>query len=229
MVGRDNDAWCMEEEGRDGVRSACTRALMAPGTRLEDDIKQQVQRSVHCHSRWMSSCGLVNRPPTPSSSSTPYSFPPRRHVSLQKRPTRFVLRTASCTKASASFPHSNHLDRFRNRIIVFVIRIREIFHFTNRILAREKIESKGANKRRKGKTNRREIDRLALERARIPRPCLLNIPIAACINVYSQIRRVEIESAETGRLSGDGKLSVKRDSSPPILMDPYPLEPVCSS
>lgn len=122
---------------------------------------------------------------------------------------------------------SNHLDRLRNRIIVFVIRIREIFHFTNRILnPREKIESKGANK---GKTNRREIDRLALERARIPRPCLLNIPIAACINVYSQIRRVEIESAETGRLSGDGKLSVKRDSSPPILMDPYPLEPVCSS
>lgn len=118
---------------------------------------------------------------------------------------------ASCTKASASFPHSNHLDRLRNRIIVFVIRIREIFHFTNRILnPREKIESKGANK---GKTNRREIDRLALERARIPRPCLLNIPIAACINVYSQIRRVEIESAETGRLSGDGKLSVKRDSS----------------
>lgn len=110
--------------------------------------------------------------------------------------------------------HSNHLDRFRNRIIVFVIRIREIFHFTNRILnPREKIESKGANKRRKGKTNRREIDRLVLERARIPRPCLLNIPIAACINVYSQIRRVEIESAETGRLSGDGKLSVKRDSS----------------
>lgn len=109
---------------------------------------------------------------------------------------------------------SNHLDRFRNRIIVFVIRIREIFHFTNRILnPREKIESKGANKGRKGKTNRREIDRLALERARIPRPCLLNIPIAACINVYSQIRRVEIESAETGRLSGDGKLSVKRDSS----------------
>lgn len=105
---------------------------------------------------------------------------------------------------------SNHLDRLRNRIIVFVIRIREIFYFTNRILAREKIESKGANK---GKTNRREIDRLALERARIPRPCLLNIPIAACINVYSQIRRVEIESAETGRLSGDGKLSVKRDSS----------------
>lgn len=106
MVGRDNDAWCMEEEGRDGVRSACTRALMAPGTRLEDDIKQQVQRSVHCRSRWMSSCGLVNRPPTPSSSSTPYSFPPRRHVSLQKRPTRFVLRTASCTKASASFPRT---------------------------------------------------------------------------------------------------------------------------
>lgn len=120
---------------------------------------------------------------------------------------------ASCTKASASFPRSNHLDRLRNRIIVFVIRIREIFYFTNRILAKEKIESKGANKGRKGKTNRREIDRLALERARIPRPCLLNIPIAACINVYSQIRRVEIESAETGRLSGDGKLSVKRDSS----------------
>lgn len=93
--------------GRERRRSnACTRALMAPGTRLEDDIKQQVQRSVHCRSRWMSSCGLVNRPPTPSSSSTPYSFPPRRHVSLQKRPTRFVLRTASCTKASASFPRA---------------------------------------------------------------------------------------------------------------------------
>lgn len=45
-------AWRRRREGgRDGVRSACTRALMAPGTRLEDDIKQQVQRSVHCHSR----------------------------------------------------------------------------------------------------------------------------------------------------------------------------------
>ena len=87
-------AWRRRRKGgRDGVRSACTRALMAPGTRLEDDIKQQVQRSVHCHSRWMSSCGLVNRPPTPpSSSSTPSPIPSLR-VSLQKRPTRFVLRT----------------------------------------------------------------------------------------------------------------------------------------
>lgn len=86
-------AWRRRRKGgRDGVRSACTRALMAPGTRLEDDIKQQVQRSVHCHSRWMSSCGLVNRPPTPSSSPIPSPTPSLR-VSLQKRPTRFVLRT----------------------------------------------------------------------------------------------------------------------------------------
>lgn len=87
-------AWRRRREGgRDGVRSACTRALMAPGTRLEDDIKQQVQRSVHCHSRWMSSCGLVNRPPTPPSSSPTPSPTPSLRVSLQKRPTRFVLRT----------------------------------------------------------------------------------------------------------------------------------------
>lgn len=61
----------------------------------------------------------------------------------------------------------------------------------------------------------REIDRrLALQTARIPRPCLLNIPIAACINVYSQILRAGVvESAETDRLSSGGKLSVKRDSS----------------
>lgn len=87
-------AWRRRRKGgRDGVRSACTRALMAPGTRLEDDIKQQVQRSVHCHSRWMSSCGLVNRPPTPPSSSPIPSPTPSLRVSLQKRPTRFVLRT----------------------------------------------------------------------------------------------------------------------------------------
>lgn len=65
--------------------------------------------------------------------------------------------------------------------------------------------------------------------ARIPRPCLLNIPIAACINVYSQIfaewksnqrKRVDCRATENCRLNA---------ILPPILMDPYPLEPVCSS
>lgn len=101
---------------------------------------------------------------------------------------------------------SNHLDRLRNRIIVFVIRIREIFHFTNRILAREKIESKGANKRRKGKTNRREIDRLALERARIPRPCLLNIYYSDC-RVY---QRLFANTPSGNRISGNGSTVGRR-------------------
>lgn len=97
---------------------------------------------------------------------------------------------------------SNHLDRLRNRIIVFVIRIREIFYFTNRILAREKIERSEQRAERENESTRNR----SISPRESPYSASLFIKHSDC-RVY---QRLFANTPSGNRISGNGSTVGRR-------------------